>query len=298
LIKKILSGNHKEGAPALAGQAAILLCAVLWSTSGLFIKIVDWNPTVIAGGRSVLAVVFLIAVRGKKRLPKKILPLFASGFWYAATMILFVIANKLTYSANAILLQYAAPVWACLFAWFYLKERPHWEHWVSLALTSLGLFMVFANALAGGSVLGDCLALISGIAFAANSVALRGHKEGDPLDVMICAHIMCAAYAAPFFFLYPPSLNAGDIMAMLFMGLFQIGAASALFAYGVRRVRAVQAMLTAAIEPVLNPVWVLLATGEKPGSSVIAGGSVIIAAVVFSSLIGKRREELAGNGKI
>jgi drug/metabolite transporter (DMT)-like permease len=293
LKKKLFDGNPNDGASALAGQAAILLCAVLWSTSGLFIKLVDWNPSVIAGSRSILAIFFLAAIRGKNGPPKKILTLFASGFWYAATMILFVIANKLTFSANAILLQYTAPVWACLFAWLYLKERPRWEHWVSLALTSFGMFLVFANALAGGSLLGDCLALISGITFAANSVALRGHKEGDPLDVMICAHIMCAAYSVPFFFIYPPTINTGNILAILFMGIFQIGAASALFVYGVRRVRAVQAMLTAAIEPVLNPLWVLMATGEKPGSSVIAGGSVIITAVIFSSLISKRREELA-----
>jgi drug/metabolite transporter (DMT)-like permease len=272
-----------------SGQISILLCAVLWSTSGLFIKLVDWHPALIAGGRSFLAIFFLIALRFRQERPKKILPLFASGFWYAATMILFVIANKLTFSANAILLQYTAPVWACLLGWFYLKEKPHWEHWLSLSLVCLGMFLVFSNGLSEGGFLGDCLALISGITFAANSVALRAHKESNPLDIMICAHIICAVFSFPFLFIFPPQLNAGNILAILFMGIFQIGAASALFVYGIRRVRAVQAMLTASIEPVLNPVWVLLVTGEKPTHSVIIGGVIIISAIIFSSVISKRK---------
>ncbi|MDR0487104.1 MAG: DMT family transporter [Treponema sp.] len=281
--------------PVFAGQGAILLCAVLWSTSGLFIKLLNWHPAVIAGSRSFLAAIFLLVLRRKQDAPKKLLLLFASGFWYAATMILFVIANKLTFSANAIVLQYTAPVWACLLGWFFLKEKPHWEHWSALFFTGIGMFLVFAkgfaNSFGGGSFLGDCLALVSGITFAASSVVLRGHKDGNPLDVMICAHIICVFFSLPFFFIYPPEISTGSITSILFMGIFQIGAASALFVYGVKRIRAVQAMLTAAVEPVLNPIWVLLVTGEKPAPSVITGGAVIIAAVIFSSLLGKRREE-------
>jgi drug/metabolite transporter (DMT)-like permease len=285
-VSFILSKYDKQ---KTAAQGAILLCAFLWSTSGLFIKLIDWHPAVIAGGRSFLAVFFLLAVRLKREKPKRILPLFTCGFWYATTMILFVAANKLTFSANAILLQYTAPVWACLLGWFFLKEKPRLKHWLAMGLVCFGMFLVFGNGLARGSFLGDCLALISGIAFAANSVALRGYNEGNPLDVMICAHILCAAYAVPFVFVFPPELDAGSFTAILFMGIFQIGAASALFVYGIRRVSAVQAMLTASIEPVLNPVWVLLVTGERLSPSVIAGGGIIVAAVVFSSLAGKRR---------
>jgi drug/metabolite transporter (DMT)-like permease len=273
-----------------AGQLAILLCAVLWSTSGLFIKLINWHPAVIAGGRSFLAIFFLLAIRYKQEKPKKILPLFASGFWYASTMILFVIANKLTFSANAIVLQYTAPVWTCLLGWLFLKEKPHREHWLSLSLVCFGMFLVFGSKLGGGSLLGDCFAIISGITFAANSVALRALKNSNPLDVMICAHIICAAFSIPFFIVYTPEINTGNILSILFMGVFQIGAASALFVYGIKRVKAIQAMLTASIEPVLNPVWVLLVTGEKPSLSVILGGAVIITAVFISSVAGKQRE--------
>jgi drug/metabolite transporter (DMT)-like permease len=277
----------------IAGQGAVLLCAVLWSTSGLFIKLVDWHPALIAGGRSFLAVGVLLLLRLLSREPKvpwrNIPLLFASGLCYAVTMILFVVANKLTASANAILLQYTAPIWACLLGWFLLREKPHWAHWTALGLVSAGMFLVFRSGLAAGSLLGDSLALFSGLTFGANSVVMRAQKDGSPADIMICAHIITAVFAVPFFTLYPPALSAGNMVSILFMGIFQIGAASALFAYGIRRISAVQAMLTAAIEPVLNPLWVLAVTGERPGLSVIAGGGVIIGAVVFSALAGRRR---------
>ena len=293
---------HKEH--RLAGQGAIFLCAMLWSTSGLFIRLLDWHPVVIGGGRSVLAAVVLLALRlfsrrrrsrssgmtmPEKAPPRKVLTFAAFGLCYAATMILFVIANKLTASANAIVLQYTAPVWAALLGWLVLREKPHWEHWCAMVLVGLGMLLVFSGGFAAASLLGDALALISGITFAANSVVLRLNKNDNPADILIFSHIQCLLFSVPFFILYPPSFSVNSIFCILFMGIFQIGAASALFAYGIRRVPAVQAMLIAAIEPVLNPVWVLLAIGEKPAISVIAGGGLIVAAVIFSSTLSALR---------
>ena len=237
-----------------------------------------------------MALILLLAIRYKQGEQKKIFTHLVSGFWYAATMVLFIIANKLTFSANVIMLQYTAPIWACLIGWFYLKEKPHWEHWAALCFIFFGMFLVFGSGLAGGSLLGDSLALISGITFAVSSIVIRKHKEGNPLDIMICAHILTIIYSIPFFFIFPPVFNAPNIFSILFMGFIQIGAASALFVYGMKRVRAIQAMLICAIEPVLNPVWVMLVIGEIPAVGVIAGGALIVAAVIFSSLISKQRE--------
>ena len=255
----------------------------------------------IAGTRSILAAVFMLAIRlAYSRHQKnkttsiaamlKQAPMLAVfGMSYTATMILFVIANKLTASANAIMLQYASPIWAALLGWFFLKEKPRWEHWCALVLVSLGMFWVFSDGLSTGALLGDILALISGITFGANSIALRARKEGNTADILLFAHILCALIAIPFFFMHPPSLNAQSILSIILMGFFQLGLASVLFAYGIKRVPAVQAMLTATIEPVMNPVWVLLVTGERPAFSVIAGGSLIIAAVIFSSTLSALR---------
>jgi drug/metabolite transporter (DMT)-like permease len=282
---------HREH--RLAGQGAIVLCAVLWSTSGLFIKLVDWHPMLIAGSRSLLAVVFLLLLRrfsrGREPIRGGLPALACSGLLYAATMILFVIANKRTASANAILLQYTAPVWAALLGWLFLREKPRWEHWAALVMVGAGMLLVFRSGLAAGSLAGDSIALFSGLTFGANSVLMRAGKGGSPSDIMISAHITTTFFSIPFFILYPPVFTTGNTISILFMGIFQIGAASALFAFGIRRVPAVQAMLTAAIEPVLNPIWVLLVTGERPALSVMAGGGVIVGAVVFSSLVGKKR---------
>src|SRR5215469_15145135 len=117
----------------LAGQLALLLTAVLWSTSGLFIKLLDWHPMVITSVRSSISFVFLLVVRLFAPPPKNIknqpLPLWAGAVAYALTMFSFVIANKITTAANVIMLQYSAPVWAALLGWKLNKEKPHWEQW-------------------------------------------------------------------------------------------------------------------------------------------------------------------------
>jgi drug/metabolite transporter (DMT)-like permease len=139
--------------------------------------------------------------------------------------------------------------------------------------------------------LGDALALLSGLFFGANSVFMRMQKDGNPADSMLLAHVICAAVSVPFVFMHPPALNPANTAAILFMGIIQIGLASLLFSYGFKRIRALEAMLIAMIEPVLNPRWVLLVTGEKPSASALLGGSVIIAAVLFSSVVSKGREK-------
>jgi len=277
----------------IAGQGAVLATAFLWSTSGLFIKLLDWHPIVISGTRSFISALFLLAIRFIFPTPKDVknqpLPLWAGAFSYAFTMLTFVVANKLTTSANAILLQYGAPVWAALLGWLLIKERPRWEHWGALVLVIGGLFLFFKDSLGSGAFMGDSLAAFSGILFGANTVFLRMLKNGNPRDSFLLAHIINTIIGIPFIFLYPPDLTVYSVSAIIFMGTIQIGLASALFSYGIKRISAVQAMLTSTAEPILNPLWVFIVTGEKPLPSALAGGAVIIAAVLSSSLIGLRR---------
>jgi drug/metabolite transporter (DMT)-like permease len=289
----------KEQQGAWLGQGAILCCAVLWSTSGLFIKLLDWHPLLIAGGRSAIAALFLFALRQISRRLGPVPPvssrfplIMAGSLSYALTMISFVWANKLTTSANAILLQYTAPVWAAMLGWRLIGEKPRWFHWAALALTLGGLVVFFREDLKGGAfgknALGDLMALGSGLFFGAHSVFLRMQRRGNPADSLLGAHIICAAVSLPFFFMFPPAFNGRSLGAMGFMGLIQVGLASQLFALGIRRVQAMQALLIAMIEPVLNPLWVFLFTGERPSAAALAGGLVIILAVLFSSVMGAR----------
>jgi drug/metabolite transporter (DMT)-like permease len=277
------------------GQSAIFFCAVLWSTSGLFTKLIDWHPILIAGIRSLIAAIFLLAVRflfSRRHTRSQLRHLIAGGISYAVTMITFIVANKMTTSANAILLQYTAPVWAALLGWLLIREKPHIEHWVALAAVMVGLVIFFKDSyrVQLSTLIGDGLALFSGLCFAANSVFMRMQKDGNPSDSMLLSHIICAAFSLPFLFFYPPVLTGTTVSIILFMGIVQIGCASLLFSYGIKRVSAVQSMLTAMIEPILNPLWVLLFVGEKPSQSALIGGAIIVTAVIVSSIAGKRRE--------
>jgi drug/metabolite transporter (DMT)-like permease len=270
------------------GQGAIFLCAILWSTNGLFIKLIDLHPFVIAGLRSFVSVLFMTALRfssPRRRKEAFKLPfLWGGGVSYALMMVTFCSANKLTTSANAVLLLYSAPLWAALLGWVLAGEKPKLESWISMAMVMVGLVLFSRDAFKSGSVLGNGLAIFSGICYGANSVFLRIQKDGNPADAMLLAHILTAAAGLPFIFVYPPQFNPGNVFSLLFMGIIQMGIASLLFAYGIKRVPAVQAILTSMIEPVLNPVWVLLVTGEKPAFMALFGGGIIIAAVVVSAL--------------
>ena len=283
-----------------AGQIAVLATAILWSTSGLFIKLVPWHPVVIAGARCFLAAIFLVCVRILAPPPKgvknKAFPLWAGAITYSLTMITFVIANKLTTSANAIVLQYGAPVWAALLGWKLNNEKPRWEQWGALVLVIGGLLLFFRDGLSSGAFLGDMLAVFSGITFGANSVFLRMMKDSNPRDSMLLAHVITALVSIPFIFLYPVPISVSTVTPILYMGLLQIGLASLLFAYGLKRISAVQAMIIAILEPVLNPLWVLLIIGERPSRAALTGGTIIVLAIVTSSIIRKQRENQARKG--
>ena len=278
----------------------VLVAAMLWSTSGLFIQLVDWHPVLIAGSRGFVAAIFLVIVRlffpspktGAKTSAKNTLrfPFWASAFAHAFMVITFVIANRLTTSANAVLLQYSAPMWAALLAWWILKERPRWENWGALVLVVGGLLIFFRDGLASGALAGNILGVVSGVFIGIHVVFLRMSKDGNPRDVLLMSHTIAAVISIPFVFLHPPELSLSSVMPILFMGIIQQGLASLFFAYGIKRVSASKAVLTSTVEPIMNPVWVLLVIGQQPSVSAIIGGGIILLAVVSSSIIGAKRE--------
>lgn len=256
---------------------------------------------VIAGARSLIAALFMLAVKYLPRKPQgasqkvygkaPLRHFLGAAISYSVCMILFLIANKTTTSANAILLQYSGPIWAALLGWFLAKEKPRAEQWAAMGAVIIGMLIFFKDGIGGGSFFGDSMAVLSGIAFGAYSVFMRLQKEGNPADSMILSHLITVVLCFPFVFIAAPVLTFSSAGAILFMGIFTIGMASICFSYGICYVSAVQALLLALIEPVLNPVWVLSATGEKPSASALIGGGIIVTAVAVSSLIGKRRKE-------
>jgi drug/metabolite transporter (DMT)-like permease len=271
--------------PMLLGTFAMMACAFLWSVAGLFIKILDWNPFLIAGLRSLIAFLFLLCIIRTVRLTWS-WPLLGSALANAATMLLFVAANKTTTAANAILLQYLAPVFTAILGVVILKEHLRREQLIALILTPVGLALLFMDRLSSGQLLGNLLALTSAFTFALMFVFTRMQKEGAPLQSLMAAHAVTAAIALSVaVFLPMPHLTRGAIGSILVLGVLQIGLASVFFAYGIKRVSAVSANLIALIEPVFNPVWVFLVLGEAPSMKALLGGTVIIGSVTAASLI-------------
>ncbi len=285
------------------GLFAIVACATIWSTGGLFIKTIDWHPMVIAGGRSLIAAVFMFAMRMVRAKSGRVRAISAESgnrfaLWGAAamnasTMLLFVAANKLTTAANAILLQYSAPIYAAIFGWLLAKEKPRKEHWLALGALGVGLYVFFKDGIGGGNFLGDGLALVSGVTFALYSVFMRMQKDGMPEDSILLSHLLTAAVGLPFALFHPPAFTPSAVFGISMLGVVQIGIASLLFAYGIRRVSAVQSMLAAVMEPVLNPVWVFLVAGEQPAASALFGGAIILTAVTGSSVASVRHHARA-----
>lgn len=268
----------------IKGILAMVGTAVAWSLGGLFIKLIDWHPVTIAGARSLIAALFILAIVRKPKLnfsKNQVLAAVA----YSFTMLLFVYANKHTTSANAILLQYGAPVYVMLLSGIMLGERPLPEQIGALVAIVFGMGLFFADSLSLGHLMGDVAAVLAGITFAIHILFMRRQKEGSPLESLLLGHALTAVVAlAISVFLPLPVISGQALAAVLGLGIVQIGFAALLFSYAIKRVSAIQSSLIAIIEPALNPVWVFLAIGEKPTGHAIVGGVIIIAAVVVSSV--------------
>jgi drug/metabolite transporter (DMT)-like permease len=262
----------------------IICTALLWSTSGLLIKWVQWNPVALAGARGGIAALVMLLYCRHPRFTWSFAQM-GGALSYAIMVILFVSATKLTTAANAILLQYTAPVYVALFSMWFLGERINRFDWVMLAFTLGGMVLFFQDNLTPGGTAGNLLAIGSGFAFAATCLFGRKQKAGSPLESFLLGNLLTALVGLPFMFQGAAPKLPGWI-AIGFMGVFQLGLAYILYAAALKEVTALEGILIPVIEPVLNPIWVFLFLGEVPGPKAICGGLIILAAVTVRCIIG------------
>lgn len=273
------------------GTIAFVICAFLWSIAGLFIKFIDWNPFLIAGTRSLIAFIFLLSIIKIKKIKWSWAHL-GGGIANSATMLLFVIANKHTTAANAILLQYLAPVFTSIFGLIILKEKIYKQHIIAIITTIVGLIILFSDRLSSGQLLGNILALISAVTFAFMFIFTRMQKEGRPLESFLLSHLITTiiAYSVSAFLPFP-KISTYSITSILVLGILQIGLAQVFFSYGIKRIQAASANILTIIEPVFNPFWVFLFLGEKPSINTIIGGLIILSSVTVTSLVNIRMKK-------
>lgn len=274
-----------------AGILAMAATAFLWSIAGLFIKVIDWNPIAIAGMRSLIASI-VILIYLKRPAIHFSFPQIAAAVANAATMLLFVCANKTTTAANAIILQYIAPVSTAFIGAILLKERTRIEHIAAIPVVLAGMIIMFFDELCGGRLFGNILAVMSAITFGFYFVFMRMQKDGSPLESILLSHWLTAGVCVIIsLFLPVPHVTAKSLAAIAVLGIVQVGISSILFSFAIKRISAVSAILIAVIEPIFNPIWVFFAIGEAPGANALAGGGIIVLAVTIASIINAHRRE-------
>lgn len=276
--------RHKKG------LVYISFTALLWSTSGFFIKFLTINAFHISFYRSSIAAitVFTIsAIRSKSfSLSFDSKTILASVF-YAGILFLFVLATKMTTAANAIFLQFTAPIYLLILEPLFLKTPFDKKSLVTILITISGMVLFFFGRLEIGNIYGNLIAILSGICFALFTLILKWkkmqHKPQETLSSVILGNSLVAIVC--FFFIYPDfSLNTVQTFSLLYMGIFQIGISYMIFNEGIKYVSATESMIIASIEAIFNPVWVFIGIGEKPSIFAIIGGVIIISAILWRNL--------------
>ena len=276
------------------GAVALVICAVLWSTGGIFFKNIELNGLAIAGIRSLIAGTFMslatrqrfqFSVRSENGRTDRQSTLF---FWiasisYSLTMILFVTANKLTTSANAILLQYTCPIYIILLAPALNGEKNRASDYITVLGVMFGIVLFFADGLESGNQLGNILAALSGLSYAISIIFMR-RCRGNSGGAMMLSHLITAVVCLPFV-IQSGVPSAKSCFFLLLVGIVTIGIPSILYTIGIKKVRALTSSFITMLEPLLNPVWVIIFAGEVPSIKTILGGILILGFIMIRSVV-------------
>ncbi|MFA5011839.1 MAG: DMT family transporter [Ignavibacteria bacterium] len=273
------------------GLVYISVTALLWSSSGLFIKVLsDLNAFQISFYRSIIAAltIFIILYIKEKRITFETdkLTILASVF-YSGILIFFVLANKLTTSANAIFLQFTAPIYLLFLEPLFLKTKFRRKDLVTIIICVCGMFLFFMGKLEIGNIYGNLIAILAGICFALFSLFVKWKKTsgsnntilsvvyGNLLIGIICFPLVNSEL----------TLSPTEFFILFYMGVVQIGISYFIFNIGIRYVSATESMVIGMLEAIFNPIWVFLGVGEVPAPSAVAGGLIILAAILFHNFL-------------
>ena len=259
----------------------LLVAVVLFSTSGLMIKLTTLDALALTAGRSMVAgLIFLLYLR-RPQFTWSVAQI-GGAFGYIGAQVFFVAATQLTSAANAVLLQFTAPIYVALFGIWFLGERARRVDWITMAVIGFGMALFFAGGLTASGILGNVYAILSGISLAWLVLFMRKQKDGSPLETVLLGSIFATVLFLPALWRSTPT--PADWGIILFLGVFQLGMPFILYSTAIRYLDAVEAILIQALEPILNPIWVFLAIGERPSPQALLGGFVVFSAVLGRSL--------------
>jgi drug/metabolite transporter (DMT)-like permease len=263
-------------------RLSLVLAAVLWSLAGIFIKFLPLPPLTIVFYRSLFASLFFVFfIRKSIAVPR--VALLVAILAYTAAISAFVSANKITTAANAIALQYTAPMFVFVIVHFLFGEKITRTSWLWLGLGMLGIAVIGADSVGQPDAAGVMIALLSGLLFSIYMVSLRFLKDFNPGTLTFLNNLVCCLILLPLVGSeLSLSLQEGWIVAL--MGVVQLGIPYWLFSKGLEQVSVQEASLIVLIEPVLNPLWVALIVGELPSGATLIGGLCIVGSLAFRYL--------------
>ena len=268
----------------------VFAAALLWSTGGLFIKWNSLSGLELSFCRSFFAIFTVAYFTRHEGFGLNRITAVASVL-YAVLLILFVLATKQTTAANAIFLQYTAPVYLLILEPIIYKEKFRSRDLITVLVCVGGMALFFVGQLRPQDVTGNIFALASGLCFAMYFLLLRHPRarEVNRASSVIYGNILSVVITAPWGLAAIPNLNLHDFLSVTYLGVVQLGIAYTLFTVGMARgVRSLDAGIICYIEPVLNPVWVFLVLGERPSRWALLGGTIIIAAVIIHMILDAR----------
>ncbi len=270
------------------GELLLVIAAIMWSTGGLFIKMLpDLSGIVINGLRSFIAFFALLIIGGK--IPKFNKTIVMAGIAQCACLTFYVMANKYTTSANAIVMQNTAPIFVMIMMSIALKKMPKLIEIGILLIAFSGIVFIFMDQMNGGGILGNILGVLAGISIA-TMFFLNGRKDADAHASSTLGFFLSFIIAIPFYFqieVFGPS----EIMPLLGLGIIQLGIPYYIFSIGVKTTTPTTVSFIALIEAILNPIWVFFLVGELPGVFGIIGFVMVLACVIANIMYEKNKKK-------
>ncbi len=266
----------------------LIIAALMWSLGGLFIKLVNLNPMAITGIRSLgAAVVLLIYIKKPKLYWNRYF--FTGVLAYSMMVILYVISIRLTTAANAIFLEFTAPLYVVAFSYFLLNERINRFDIFAMVIIFLGMGLFFMDELSFYGFWGNILALLAGVCLALVTVLIRKEKE-SAFEIVFFGNALTTIICLPFIIQGFNSTTQVDWFIIFGLGIFQLGIPYLLYTTALKYVSALDAILVGMLEPVFNPIWVYIFVGEAMGEWAFIGAALVIIGTLGRVIIKQKLE--------
>ena len=266
----------------------VFLAAALYSIGGLCIKVIPWNGMSINSARNIVAVIVVGGYLAATKHPLRFNKFIALGaLSVCGTNVLFSLANKMTTAANTIVLQFTAPIFVIILGMVFWKRKPMKLDVIACIVVLTGVVCFFIDGLEMGGMLGNVLALISGLTYA-GVFLLNEMPDSDPICSVFWGDV-CSIFLGLPFLVKETNFTATAITSVIILGAFQVGLAYILMCIGLKTTPAVTASLISGIEPILNPILVAVFYGEPMGRMALVGAVIVIVGVVtYNALKGKQ----------